>query len=144
MRFIFLTLSLSTSVAPVKRRLRVAFLPESRWPFQPLRLMTLPVPVTFSLLEALRLVFNFIFAISSPLPDNFSSVCIPMSTAKILIRRMVPHFFSSGGFFAAVSFALAPSNSIMFLPSMRGDCSIVASFCSSVTIRSSTALPISR
>jgi hypothetical protein len=39
-----------------------------------LRLVIFPVPVTFSLLEALRLVFNlifFTFAISFPLPASF-------------------------------------------------------------------------
>src|SRR5512136_581640 len=61
-------LSLFTSTEPVSLRLRVAFLPVSRWPFQPFRLITLPEPVTFRRLAALRFVFSFVFAMVFPFP----------------------------------------------------------------------------
>ena len=48
---------------------------------------------------------------------------------------------SSNTYCSYAVFALAPSSNVMFLPSRRGDCSTMASFCSSVTMRSSTALP---
>jgi hypothetical protein len=65
-------LSLFTSTEPLSRRLRVAFFPVSKWPFQPFRRITLPDPVTFSLLEALRFVFNFIFAMMFPFPKRLA------------------------------------------------------------------------
>ncbi len=74
----FSRLSLVSSTEPESRLLRVAFLPDNRWPFHPLRLMTLPVPVIFILLAVLFRVFNFVFtlafAISYP-PPKISGFC---------------------------------------------------------------------
>src|SRR5512143_1746491 len=94
---IFSELSLVISTAPVRRLLRVAFLPVSRCPFQPLRLMTLPVPVTFSLLAALRLVFNFIlvfaFAISfSPSESQvYATSCMVTTEGRPSAASLIVH-----------------------------------------------------
>ena len=59
---IFVISALATNAGLPSLLFRDAFLLESRWRFQPLLLLILPVPVIFNLFAALLFVFNFIFA----------------------------------------------------------------------------------
>src|SRR3990172_2475658 len=93
----FSRLSLVSSTAPERRLLRVAFLPDNRWPFHPLRLMTLPVPVIFILLAVLFLVFSFIFTLAFaifPPPKYQVSVtsCMVTTEKRSSVVSLIVHY----------------------------------------------------